>query len=62
MALSVVGRAPARVKLTAGTEALRRLRFSIKVLRWYTDCCRTPVGNIAADPRFPVIAVRHIVR
>ena len=50
---------PARVKLTAGTEALRCLRFSSKVLRWYSDCCRTPIGNTAADPRFPVIAVIH---
>jgi hypothetical protein len=50
---------PARMKFTAGTEALRCLRFSSKVLRWYTDCCRTPVGNTAADPRFPVIAVIH---
>jgi Family of unknown function (DUF6151) len=51
--------APARVKLTAGTEALRCVRFSSKVLRWYTDCCRTPIGNTAADPRFPVIALIH---
>jgi hypothetical protein len=31
-----------RVKLTAGTDAVRCLRLSHKgVLRWYTDCCRT---------------------
>jgi hypothetical protein len=42
-----------RVKLTAGTEAVRCLRLSDKgVLRWYADCCRTPIGN-------PVIAVVH---
>ena len=50
---------PARMKLTAGTEALRCLRFSSKVIRWYTDCCRTPIGNTAADPRFPVLALIH---
>jgi hypothetical protein len=50
---------PARVKLTAGTDALRCLRFSSNVFRWYTDCCRTPIGNTAADPRFPVIALIH---
>ena len=22
-------------------------------LRWYTDCCRTPIANTAAWPRFP---------
>jgi len=51
---------PSRVKLTAGMDALRCLRLSAKgVLRWYTDCCRTPIGNTAASPRFPVIAVVH---
>jgi hypothetical protein len=51
---------PGRVKLIAGTDAVRCLRLSNKgVLRWYTDCCRTPIGNTAASPRFPVIAVVH---
>jgi hypothetical protein len=50
---------PGRVKLTEGTDALRCLRLSDKVLRWYTDCCRTPIGNTAASPRFPVFAVIH---
>ena len=39
---------------------MRCLRLSYKgVLRWYTDCCRTPIGNTAASPRFPVIALVH---
>jgi hypothetical protein len=50
---------PGRVKLTAGTDAMRCLRLSSKVLRWYTDCCRTPIGNTAAGPRFPVVALIH---
>ena len=51
---------PGRVKLTAGTDAVRCLSLSNKgVLRWYTDCRRTPIGNTAASPRFPVIAVVH---
>jgi Family of unknown function (DUF6151) len=48
---------PGRVKLTAGTDAMRCLRFSSKVLRWYADCCRTPIANTAARPGFPVIGV-----
>ena len=48
-----------RVKLTAGTDAVRCLRFSSKVFRWYTDCCRTPIGNTAAGPRFPVVGLIH---
>jgi hypothetical protein len=47
-----------RVKLTEGTDAIRCLRFSSKVFRWYTDCCRTPIGN-TAGPRFPVVGVIH---
>jgi hypothetical protein len=50
---------PGRMKLTAGADALRCLRLSSKVLRWYADCCRTPIANTAADPRFPVIGVSH---
>jgi hypothetical protein len=50
---------PGRLKLTAGTDALRCLRFSEKVLRWYTDCCRTPVANSAASPRFPLTGLIH---
>jgi hypothetical protein len=48
-----------RVKLIAGTNAMRCLRLSDKVLRWYTDCCQTPIANTATDPRFPVIGVVH---
>jgi hypothetical protein len=48
-----------RVKLTAGADALRCLRLSDKVLRWYTECCRTPIANTAATQRFPVAAVIH---
>src|SRR5262249_25356408 len=48
-----------RVKLTAGTEAVRCVRFSNKVFRWYTDCCRTPIGNTAAGPRFSVFGLIH---
>jgi hypothetical protein len=50
---------PARVKLTAGTDALRCLRLSSKVLRWYSECCRTPIANTPAGPGFPVIGMVH---
>ena len=50
---------PGRMKLTAGIDALRCLRLSNDgVFRWYTDCCRTPIGN-TAGPRFPIIGVIH---
>jgi hypothetical protein len=50
---------PGRVRLTAGTDAMRCLRFSNKVLRWYSECCRTPIANTAAAPGFPVLGVVH---
>jgi hypothetical protein len=50
---------PGRVKLTAGTDAMQCLSLSNKVLRWYADCCRTPVANTAAGPHFPVIGLVH---
>jgi Family of unknown function (DUF6151) len=52
-----------RVTLTAGVDALRcvRLRDGTKVLRWYANCCRTPIGNTAVNPRFPVVALIHSV-
>jgi Family of unknown function (DUF6151) len=55
--------APARVRLTAGTDALRCLRLSpeTRVLRWYSDCCRTPIGNTADRPGFPIVALIHSV-
>ena len=50
---------PGRVKLTEGADALRCLRLSDKVLRWYTECCHTPVANTPARPGFPVIGMIH---
>jgi hypothetical protein len=50
---------PARVKLTAGADALRCLQLSEKVLRWYSDCCRAPIANTAATTGFPVIGMVH---
>ena len=51
-----VARARAR-ETRRGTDAMRCLRLSDKgVLRWHTDCCRTPIGNTAASPRFPAPA------
>jgi hypothetical protein len=47
-----------RVRLTAGTDAVRCLHFTGRVFRWYTDCCRTPIAN-TAGPRFPVVGLIH---
>jgi hypothetical protein len=47
-----------RMRLTAGTEAVRCVQLSGRVFRWYADCCRTPIGN-TAGPRFPLVGVIH---
>jgi len=51
--------APARVKLTGGIEVIKCISLSKKVLRWYANCCRSPIANTAADPRFPIVALIH---
>jgi hypothetical protein len=50
---------PGRMKLTKGTDALRCVSFSNKVLRWYTVCCQTPIANTASVPHFPVVGLIH---
>lgn len=55
----IVHMPPARLKLTAGTDVMRCLRLSDKVLRWYTECCRTPIANTPTAPGFPVIGIIH---
>ncbi len=49
--------APAHLQITQGAEALRCVRLSPKgLIRWYTDCCRTPVGN-TVSARLPFVGV-----
>ena len=47
-----------RVKLGAGSDAVRCLQFSRTVFRWYADCCGTPIAN-TAGPNFPVVGLIH---
>ena len=47
-----------RVKLAAGTDAVRCLHFSKSIFRWYADCCRTPIAN-TAGASFPVVGLIH---
>jgi hypothetical protein len=55
----IVHMPPGRVTLTAGVDAMACLRLSDTVLRWYSECCRTPIANTPARPGFPVIGVLH---
>lgn len=49
---------PSQMRVTAGIEHLRLLRLSEKgLLRWYTDCCRSPVGNMLSNPSSPFVGL-----
>jgi hypothetical protein len=52
--------APGQVELREGADQLRCVRLSPKgAMRWYTECCKTPVGNTAPSPRVPFIGIPH---
>ena len=54
----VVATRPRHVHFTQGVEQLRCM--SLKpggLLRWYTACCHTPIGNLPADPRVPYVSL-----
>ena len=49
----------AQVNVTRGAEQLRCVRLSKKgLIRWYTDCCKTPIGN-TMSAGVPFIGVVH---
>src|ERR1700723_3237916 len=49
--------APARIQITDGASELRCMRLSDKgMYRWYTECCKTPIGNMVS-PKLPFIGL-----
>ena len=51
--------APAQIQIQHGQEQLRCMRLTPEGLyRWYTDCCRTPVGN-TMSASIPMVGVIH---
>ena len=51
---------PSQLRISTGTDQLRCVRLSGKgMLRWYADCCRTPIANTMALPRLPFAGVIH---
>jgi len=50
---------PAQVEISKGNDQLRCIRLREKGLyRWYTECCKTPVGNMMSAG-IPFIGVVH---
>ena len=50
---------PSQVEITQGQDQLRYLKLSEKgIYRWYTDCCKTPAGNMIG-PKLPFLGIVH---
>jgi hypothetical protein len=51
---------PKNLTLTQGVESLACLRLTSKgLLRWYTSCCHTPIGNTLATPKLSFTGLVH---
>lgn len=49
---------PDRLTITQGQEHMRCLRLAQKgMIRWYADCCNTPLGNTMASPGVPFVGI-----
>lgn len=56
----VLQTAQSRLQFTAGSERLACMRLTPKgILRWYADCCRTPIGNTPASRAIPYLGLVH---
>jgi Family of unknown function (DUF6151) len=56
----IIQTTPAHVTLTAGAEALGCMRLSPNgLLRWYTTCCNTPIGNTLPNFRVSFVGLIH---
>ena len=52
--------AASRVQLTRGIENLAAIRLTESgMIRWYTSCCKTPIGNTLANHKFDYIGLIH---
>ncbi len=56
----VVASLQEHVRLTAGVDRLACLSLTERgLLRWYADCCGTPIGNTPRDPKLPYVGFVH---
>jgi hypothetical protein len=56
----VIQTIPARVTFTEGRAALACMRLSKNgLMRWYTACCKTPIGNTLPSFRFSFVGLIH---
>lgn len=49
-----------RLRFSAGKERLKAVRLTEKgMVRWYADCCKTPLGNIMANRGISFVGLIH---
>jgi hypothetical protein len=54
----VVATLPEHVRITSGFDRLACLSLSPNgLLRWYADCCTTPIGNTPRNPKVPYVGL-----
>ncbi len=52
---------PAKVSFDSGREHLACLRLTPGgLLRWFADCCQTPIGNTIARAGMPFVGLVHV--
>jgi hypothetical protein len=52
--------AHSRLRFSRGLEHLAAVRLSEKgLVRWYAQCCGTPIGNTMVDPKMSFIGLIH---
>jgi hypothetical protein len=57
---AVIQTFPGNVTFTEGQAALACMRLSERgLLRWYTTCCNTPIGNTLANYRVSFVSLIH---
>ena len=56
--MAIVATVPELVHFTQGLEALACMSLSDRgLLRWYANCCNTPIGNTSRDFKTPYIGL-----
>lgn len=51
-----------RLRFDRGLEHLASIRLSEQgMIRWYAQCCHTPIGNTMSDPKMSFIGLIHTV-
>ncbi|MCX6117981.1 MAG: DUF6151 family protein [Proteobacteria bacterium] len=49
--------APADLRISKGKDQIRCVQLSPRLMRWYTDCCKTPIGNTMPNAKMPFAGV-----